>query len=797
MAKNLKLNIKNTQLAKALKLEEPKKEALKETSEAEAVRSADPDKKRVRARARSAFAIDAPSSTDEAPPQEIVEDQEVQEIQARQEEEKEQAPPPPSPAKQEPIQELPKTVLTPRTKVTVKKANVPPPPPPPAPAPAPAAALEKTPPAPAKEEKKKEFRDIRPKPMAPPRPFDSRDRYGLRAQDEVSWRRRRPKKGRSNLVADVTIRPKELSVRLPISIKDLAIQMKLKSSQLIQRLFLQGMILTLNDLLEDETTVQLLGEEFGCAISIDTSEEERIRITGKSIREEIKATDPSRLIPRAPVVAFMGHVDHGKTSLIDRIRHSKIAAGEAGAITQHIGAFRCMTASGPITILDTPGHEAFTAMRARGADVTDVVILVVAGDEGIKTQTLEAVQHARAAGVTILVAINKCDKPGFNADQVYRQLAEQDLLPEAWGGTTVTVNCSAHTGEGVVSLLEMIALQSDILELKADPSVRARGSVLESQMHRGLGAVATILVQNGTLRHGDPIVFDELWGRVKTMRDENDNEIFDAPPSTPVRITGLSGIPAAGSEFIVVKDEKEARNIAEVRATDLRERRMQNKRRFSPEALLQQATASDKKILNLILRADVQGSVEALRTSLEKIRSDKAEHRVIFEGVGAITESDVELAMASRAVIIGFHTNVESNADSLVKQHKVVVRLHDIIYHAVDDVAALLAGQLDKIAEEHDTGAAVVRAVFKSSSIGRIAGCFITEGLINRNHLIRLKRGDEVVWKGSIASLRREKEDVREVKAGLECGIVLNGYTDLKEGDTLIAFEVIYREQEL
>lgn len=652
----------------------------------------------------------------------------------------------------------------------------------------------------AKAVKFKEFRDIKPPRRQETRQFDARDRQGLRtSEDEQQWRKRRNKPVKSQLQEDLTIRPTALKVRLPISIKDLAAEMKLKASQLIGKLFLQGIVVTLNDLLEDETTIQLLGHEFGCEITIDTEEEKRIQITDKSIREELQQTPKNQLELRPPVVAFMGHVDHGKTSLIDAIRTSNRAAGEAGAITQHIGAFRCKTPVGDIAILDTPGHEAFSAMRARGADVTDIVVLVVAGDEGLRQQTLEAIQHARAAGVTIVVAINKADKPNFNAENVYRQLAEHDLLPEAWGGQTITVNCSAVTGQGIPELLEMLALQAEVLELRANPNTRARGTVLESEMHKGLGAVATVLVQNGTLRRGDALVFGHLFGRVKTMHDEYRNELQEAAPSTPVEITGLSGLPEAGQEFIVVKNEKEARDIAEARSEGVRQSTllMQQKKKVSMESLFQQASTTGKKILNIVLRADVQGSLEALRVALLKIDSDKVEVNVIFAGVGEVSESDVQLAAASKAVIIGFHTQIESHAEPLVKQLGIQVRLHSIIYHAIDDVKLIMAGLLEKIAQETEKGKALVKATFKSSQAGVIAGCQVIEGSIHRSNHIRIRRGDEVVWKGSIASLKRVKEDVREVQKGLECGILLNNFSDVRENDILEAYEVTYIAQEL
>lgn len=645
--------------------------------------------------------------------------------------------------------------------------------------------------------KVKEFRDVKPARKVEQARFDGRDRQGLSEnEDEKRWRKRRQLKTK-HVQEDITIRPTTLKVRIPISIKDLASEMKLKASQLIAKLFLQGVIVTINDLLEDETTIQLLGNEFGCEITIDTSEEERIRVTGKTVREEISGEGNEQLNLRPPVVAFMGHVDHGKTSLIDAIRKSNRAAGEAGAITQHIGAFLCSTPVGDIAILDTPGHEAFSSMRARGADVTDIVVLVVAGDEGIRQQTVEAIQHARAAKVTIVVAINKSDKPNFNAENVYRQLAEMELLPEAWGGQTITVNCSAHTGAGIPQLLEMLALQAEVLELRANPAARARGRVLESEMHKGMGSVATVLVQNGTLRLGDALVFDEYWGRVKTMQDEYGRMLDIAPPSTPVEITGLSGLPAAGQEFIVVKNEREAREISEARTQGLRQSNLLLKKKVSMENLFQQASDSTKKTLNVIVKADVQGSLEALKVALMKIESQKAEIQIILTGVGEVSESDVQLAGASKAVIIGFHTQIESHADALIKQLGIQVRMHDIIYHAIDDVKSVLGGLLDKIAQETEKGKAIVKATFKSSNLGIIAGCQVTEGAVHRNNQIRVVRDGAVVWKGGISSLKRVKEDVREVAKGLECGIVLNGYTDVKEGDVLEAYEVTYITQEL
>jgi translation initiation factor IF-2 len=637
----------------------------------------------------------------------------------------------------------------------------------------------------------KEFRDVKPLKRK-----EDRGRAGA-GEDDEAWRRRRGgKRPRDEASAAPVIRPTELAVRLPTTVKELAAQMKVKAAELVAKLFLQGMAVTLNDLLTDEIVVQLLGEEFGCQITIDRAEEERIRITEKKIREEIANTDAALLERRAPVVTFMGHVDHGKTSLIDSIRKSNLAAGEAGAITQHIGAFKCSTSHGDVTIIDTPGHEAFVAMRSRGVEVTDLVVLVIAGDEGMQQQTLEALSQAKRGEVTIVVAINKCDKPAFDAEKVYRQMAEQDLLPEAWGGKTVTVNTSAVTGQGIEDLLEMIALQSDVLELKANPHGRARGSVLESEMEKGLGSVATVLVQNGTLRQGDPLVFDRYWGRVKTMHDERGRTLALAGPSTPVRITGLSGLPQAGEEFIVVANEKEAKEIAQARAEELQAKALVGGRRAAAAEMLS-AASPEKKQLRLVVRSDVQGTLEALKTALLNIRSEKVAVDIVASGVGDITESDVEMAAVSQAAIVGFHTRVESRAEELLKQMQVKLLLHDIIYRAIDEVKELMAGLLEKVPIEEDRGTAVVKALFQSSQLGVIAGCGVTDGTITRNNRVRVVRDGQLVWTGGIASLKRNKDDVREVKKGLECGILLDGFTEVKEGDQIQAFEITYIAQPL
>jgi translation initiation factor IF-2 len=799
LAKNLKLNIKNVQLAEALKLNKP-------------LRPASLIKKKKESAPTDEVAVE-PSLKPLLPPEE----KKLPPIEGNFEtpliREASKLPSPvvgdytPSVKPPEPSRGAPPRSVYPRSTFVPRKEPLPlkrdPTSPPPktteAVAKSPAVQSDRQPNHPASISIK-EYRDLKPQKRVSggERTFDSRDKHGLRDTDGEGWRKRRPSHKLFRPVQEEIIRPKHLKIRVPITVKDLAAEMKLKSSELISKLFMQGVIITLNDYLTDETTIQLLGQEFDCVITIDTRKEERLRITDKTIKQEIQATDPDALITRPPVVAFMGHVDHGKTSLIDAIRKTNIAGGEAGAITQHIGAFRCQTAVGPLTILDTPGHEAFSAMRSRGADITDIIVLVVAGDEGLRAQSLEAIQQAQTAQVPIVVAINKCDKQSFNAETVYRQLADHNLIPETWGGATITVNCSATTGAGVKELLEMLALQSEVLELKANPNTRARGSVVESAMHKGMGPVATILVQNGTLYVNDAIVFAQHWARVKNMQDEHGKDLEQAAPSTPIKITGLSGLPEAGSEFIVVKTEKEARDLAEERSLGHKNTLQLQKKRDTMESLLQQeASKSGKKILNLILRADVQGSVEALKSSLVKIPSAKIEINVISQGVGEISESDIQLAAASKATIIGFHTKIESHAESLIKEMKISVRLHKIIYHAIDDVKELMLSLLDKIPQESESGSALVKAIFRASQLGIIAGCQVTEGIIKRNSLVRVVRDGEIVWKGTINSLKKVKEDVREVNKGMECGILLQNFNDVKEGDILQAYDITYLEQSL
>ena len=561
------------------------------------------------------------------------------------------------------------------------------------------------------------------------------------------------------------IRPKTLHVKLPITLKDLAQEMKRKAAELVAKLFMQGVVMTLNDFLDDETTVQLLGDEFGCGITIDTSEEERLQVTGKTVVEEISETAEKDLEQRSPIITFMGHVDHGKTSLIDAFRQSNLASGEAGAITQHIGAFRCKTPTGgTITLLDTPGHEAFSSMRERGATVTDIIILVVAGDEGIKQQTEEAIALAKEAGSPMIVAINKSDKPGFNAEDIYRQLADRDLLPEAWGGSIVTANVSAHTKEGLNELLELVLLQAEILELKGNPNFRARGIVIESQMQKGLGDAATLLIQNGTLKTGDSLVIENVWGRIKTIHDEKGKTIKSAGPSVPVKVTGISGLPDAGSEFIVVANEKEARKLSKERSDVSVRMKLKRSSKGALESLLQtQVEQQQKKILNIVLKTDVHGSIEAIENSLNtKIDSEKAEINILKNEVGAISESDIQFAAASNAVIIGFHVSVEKHAEPLLKELQVEVELFDVIYHLIDNVRDRLTALLDKVREETKVGSAKVQQTFKSSQLGIIAGCIVTDGSIKRTHYARLLRKGEQIFEGNFSSLKRVQDDVKE-----------------------------------
>lgn len=590
--------------------------------------------------------------------------------------------------------------------------------------------------------------------------------------------------------------PSSLSIQLPISVKDLAQKLKVKAADLISKLFAQGIPVTINQVLDDATMVELVGSEFNCEIKIDDTTEKTRNITTETVAEEINALDEGSLDSRPPIITFMGHVDHGKTSLVDYIRESNVVSRESGGITQHIGAFSCKTGIGTVTILDTPGHQAFMAMRGRGAEVTDIIVLVIAGDEGIKPQTLEAVEHAKQLNIPLVVALNKSDKAGFDPDKVYRQLSELDLLPEAWGGSVVTVNCSAVSGEGIPELLEMVALQAELLELKASPSSRARGVVIEAEMHKGLGSLATLLVQNGTLSRGDSFVVDRFYCKLKTMHDEHGKSIKTALPGTPVRVTGLSGLPDAGADFIVVSSEKEARSIADSRMQHFREEKHLSKSPMTLESLF--ADKDDtQKVCNIMIRTDVQGSVEALKVVLNEIKSDKVKLNIVLSGVGVITESDIEMANTSQSVLYGFHTSIDSKAETLAKTLGVDVRFHDVIYHVVEDVTNVMKSKLDKLVREDEVGTAIIKQLFKSSQVGVIAGCQIQTGLANRNSKVRVMRDGEELFRTSISSIRRVNDDVKEVKKGLECGITLATNKGIQEGDILEFYKETLIDQDL
>lgn len=811
MAKNLKLQIKNTQLAEVLKQNKQKDEKAKETeatspaikkateevqskvlSKARPARSSmlEQENPGYRPKAKSAPSNVLEKQTKEEPPAILAHAPEAPPV-------KEERSLPTAPVEQ--VVVSPPPIQVAQVPKEVKKTV----------AAAPVAAAEteeeknrkeklvpkKVEVSPREEKVVKDVKSV--KKQAFQKAFDSRDRHGLRANDEESWRRKRHSKGKFKKQINPEDRPKTLSVRTPISLKDLASHMKIKVTEIIEKLFKQGLTVTINDLLDD-TSIVLIGDEFGCKITIDRSQEARLRVTEENVAEEIASTDPSLLVARAPVVAFMGHVDHGKTSLIDAIRKSKLAAAEAGAITQHIGAFRCHTKHGDITILDTPGHEAFSAIRSRGAEVTDIIVIVIAGDEGIMPQTDEAIKQAQDANVPIIVAVNKADKPGFNPDNVLRQLSDRNILAEAWGGETITVNCSATTGQGIEELLEMLALQSEILELLANPSARARGTVLESEIQKGMGNVATLLIQNGTLKRGDAILFEHEYGRVKTMKDERGRHLTKALPSIAVEVTGISGSPAAGCEFIVVKSEKEARKLAEERLAGQKREHLRKPQSTNLEAFfLEHVEKKEIKVLPVILKADVKGSLEAIETMLLKIPSNKARVNIISSGIGTISESDVEWANASNAVILGFHTKMEPSAEEYAKRQGIKVFMHEVIYHLIDEVKDEMTKLLDKVRQENEVGTAEVRMIFKSSSHGAIAGCQITDGVFKRTHIAKVFRNGNKIWEGDIASLKRHQDDVKEVLKGFECGILLSGFKDLQAGDLIRSYEVTYLKQTL
>jgi translation initiation factor IF-2 len=568
-----------------------------------------------------------------------------------------------------------------------------------------------------------------------------------------------------------------------VSVGDLAKAMGVKAGEVVKKLMEQGMMATINQVL-DADTATLIASEFGYNVENVTFDAEAAVEVGH------EASSEEHLQPRPPVVTIMGHVDHGKTSLLDAVRETNVTAGEAGGITQHIGAYTVDVHGRRVTFLDTPGHEAFTAMRARGAKVTDIVILVVAADDGVMPQTVEAINHARAAGVPLVVAINKIDKPEANLDRIKQDLANHGLQPEDWGGDTVTVPVSAKTREGLPTLLEMLLLQADLLELKANPDKPARGAIVEAKLDRGRGPVATVLVQEGTLRPGDPFVCGPFAGRVRAMIDDRGHKVSVAEPSTPVEILGLPSVPEAGSSFVVVADEATARQVAEHRAAKHREASLLKTAKVSLEDLYRQVQAGDTKELRIVIKADVQGSAEALADALSRLSADEVRLNVLHSSVGGITESDVMLASASNAVVIGFNVRPEAKASAAAEREGVDVRLYEIIYDAINDVRDAMEGLLEPTYKEKVLGRAEVRNTFNIPGIGLIAGCYVTDGKITRNAQARLVRDSIVVHNGKVGSLKRFKDDAREVQTGYECGIGLDNFSDVKVGDIIEAYEM-------
>ncbi len=569
-----------------------------------------------------------------------------------------------------------------------------------------------------------------------------------------------------------------LKIEEVITVGDLAHRMGIKAGEAIKKLIEMGMPTTVNQLL-DADTARILAQEYEYEIENVAPEVESM-IDQEADREE-------DLVPRAPVVTIMGHVDHGKTSLLDAIRESNVIDSEAGGITQHIGAYEVEHDGRALVLLDTPGHEAFTSMRARGAQVTDIVVLVVAADDGVMPQTVEAIDHARAAEVPIVVAVNKIDKQGAQPDRIRQQLSEQGLVPEEWGGQTLYANVSAKKRTGIDDLLELVLLQADILELKANPSKMARGTVIESRLEKGRGAVATVLVQGGTLKVGDPVVTGTQFGRVRSLTDARGKRLTECPPGRPVEIQGLNGLPETGQKFAVLEEERTARQIAMHRLEKERDRKVARPK-FSLDELHRKIEEGDLKELNIVCKSDVQGSMEALLFSLKKLSSDKVKVNVIHSGVGGISETDVMLASASTAVVIGFNVRPEPKAAELAERERVDVRLYTVIYEIIEDIRKAMEGLLEPTFREASLGRAEVRNVFHISRIGTIAGCFVASGKISRNASVRLLRDNVVIHEGKLGSLKRFKDDVREVAEGYECGIGLENFNDIKIGDQIEAF---------
>ncbi|MGC5703384.1 translation initiation factor IF-2 [Pseudomonas sp. NFXW11] len=576
---------------------------------------------------------------------------------------------------------------------------------------------------------------------------------------------------------------RDVQIGETITVGELAQQMSVKAAEVIKFMFKLGTPATINQVLDQETA-QLVAEELGHKVTLisDTALED-------SLAESLKFEGEA--VARAPVVTVMGHVDHGKTSLLDYIRRAKVAAGEAGGITQHIGAYHVETDRGMVTFLDTPGHAAFTAMRARGAKATDIVILVVAADDGVMPQTIEAVQHAQAAGVPLVVAVNKIDKPGADLDRIRSELSVHGVTSEDWGGDTPFVPVSAKMGTGVDDLLEAVLLQAEVLELKATPSAPGRGVVVESRLDKGRGPVATVLVQDGTLRQGDMVLVGSNYGRVRAMLDENGKPIKEAGPSIPVEILGLDGTPDAGDEMSVVADEKKAREVALFRQGKFREVKLARAHAGKLENIFENMGQEEKKTLNIVLKSDVRGSLEALQGALNGLGNDEVQVRVVGGGVGGITESDANLALASNAVLFGFNVRADAGARKIVEQEGLDMRYYNVIYDIIEDVKKALTGMLGSDVRENILGIAEVRDVFRSPKFGAIAGCMVIEGVVHRNRPIRVLREDIVIFEGELESLRRFKDDASEVRSGMECGIGVKSYNDVKVGDKIEVFEKV------
>ncbi len=576
---------------------------------------------------------------------------------------------------------------------------------------------------------------------------------------------------------------REVHVPETISVADLAHKMSVKAAEVIKQMMKLGQMVTINQVLDQETAMIVVEEMGHQAIAAKLDDPEALLIVGGEEQIDVEAET------RPPVVTVMGHVDHGKTSLLDHIRRAKVAAGEAGGITQHIGAYHVETDRGVITFLDTPGHEAFTAMRARGAKATDIVILVAA-DDGVMPQTKEAIAHAKAAGVPIVVAINKIDKPDANPDRVKQELVAEGVIPEEYGGESPFVPVSAKTGAGIDTLLENVSLQAEVLELKAPVNAPAKGLVVEAQLDKGKGPIATVLVQSGTLKRGDVVLAGTAYGRVRAMLDENGKPAKEAGPSIPVEIQGLSEVPGAGEEVMVLPDERKAREIALFRQGKFRDVKLARQQAAKLETMLEQMAEGDVKSLPLIIKADVQGSQEALVHSLQKLSTGEVRVQIVHAAVGGITESDVNLATASKAVIIGFNTRADAGARKLAEHQGIDIRYYNIIYDAVDEVKAAMSGMLSPEKREETTGTVEVRQVFHVPKVGAVAGCMVLDGIVKRNSLVRVLRENVVIFSGELDSLKRFKDDVKEVKQGFECGLSIKNFNDVKEGDHLEIYEI-------